>query len=1307
METPLSPRTSSTTLPGVQRGDVVAGRFEIETTARSGGMGSVHRARDRRTGEMVAVKLLRGRSKDHLDRFERESVVLAGLDHPGIVHYVAHGRAEDGTRWLAMEWLEGEDLAQRLARQGLTIPESIELLRRISEALGVAHGLGIIHRDVKPGNLLLVDKDIARVKVLDFGVARLDAGAAAVTSAGLVIGTPGYMAPEQARGDPSIDARADVFGLGCIAFECLTGRQAFEGEHVMALLAKILLEETPRVRELRPEIPAALDELVAQMLSKDRENRPADGSTIARALASLPSVGPVSRAPISVRPPALTGSELRLVSVVIAAGKRVTVDDQLARTLTPEDLGSTIVPLQHALAPLGARVDVLVDSTIVVSIAGTGGATEQAANAARCALTLRAFRPEMPMVLATGRGVLAERLPVGDVIERAVKLVRDAPVHRGVRLDDVTAGLLDVRFDVRGDGQGLVLHAEREIMEGTRTLLGRPTSCVGREREISAITALFDDCVAESHAAATLVTAPAGVGKSRLRHELLKTIRNKGAVEVFIGRGDPVSMGSPYGILAPAIRRSAGILDGEPIEIRRRRLHARIARHVRFVYGSELQRIVEFIGELVSVPFPDDQSQWLRAARRDATLMNDQVRRAFEEFLQAECGAQPVVIVLEDLHWGDQPTVKLVEGALRNLQDAPLFVLALARPEVHDVFPKLWSGRPVTEIGLSALTRKAAEKLVRASLPALDDEAVARLVERAAGNAFYLEELIRAVAEGKGDALPETVLAMVQSRLEQLDPEARRVLRAASTFGQVFWRGGIRALLGGADRTVDLDDWLSRLVDREVIARLPNARFPGEVEYGFRHALVREGAYGMLTDDDRVLAHRLAGTWLETVGENDAMVIADHFDRGSDAAHAVHWYLRAAEQAREGDDFESVIARARRAVALGAEGPTLGTLMQLEAEAHRWRGSMVDARREYGEHALTLLPHGSARWCLAAVEVAPAARGQGDLARLEGLAHELCALESDVDARMAHIQALSAVSRHLQFAGMYSLAQSVVDRMAEVAATVEGNADLVAAWTYRARAQLKTYAGDPEYLQLLDLARERFEAAGDRRFAASLRGEAGEAYRELGMFREAEAAYRDCITMSDRMGLLSVSAVIRSNMGLMLAYLGRADEAILMERLALETFTESADPRYRGITRAYLALGLDLAERFDEAREEARVAAETLVSVQPMLPFALALRARIELHARRFDEAARLAKEAYELMCTIGQVEEGEAFVRLVHAEALHAVGDRSGSRTAIAEARDKLLARAADIPEPALRASFLGNVPDHARTIALAHEWS
>ncbi len=203
------------------------------------------------------------------------------------MRHVAHGLLADGTPFLVMAWVEGETLEQRLARAGLTIAEAIALGRRLADALAHAHAHGVVHRDVKPGNLILRDRELEGIAVVDFGIARAASAVTSMTATGTVVGSPGYLSPEQARGEKDIDARTDVFALGCVLYECLTGQMAFEGRHALALIAKAVVWEPPRPRALNPAIPEALDDLVMAMLAKPPEARPADGAAVVARLDAL------------------------------------------------------------------------------------------------------------------------------------------------------------------------------------------------------------------------------------------------------------------------------------------------------------------------------------------------------------------------------------------------------------------------------------------------------------------------------------------------------------------------------------------------------------------------------------------------------------------------------------------------------------------------------------------------------------------------------------------------------------------------------------------------------------------------------------------------------------------------------------------------------------------------------------------------------------------------------------------------------------------------------------------------------------
>ena len=272
------------------------GPYEILAPLGAGGMGEVYRARDTRLAREVAIKVLPDRlaaSTEALARFEREAKAIAALSHPNIlaIHDVGEER---GVRFVVSELLEGETLRQRLSRERLAWRKGVEIGIAMADGLAAAHAKGIVHRDLKPENLFLTSGGL--VKILDFGLARTDAAslsdatsaqtATEQTEAGTVMGTVGYMSPEQVSGEAA-DARSDIFSLGCVLYEMLSGRRAFGGNTPGQTLAAILRDQPPEISRSGVELPTGLDRMVARCLEKNPNERFQTARDLAYALKQM------------------------------------------------------------------------------------------------------------------------------------------------------------------------------------------------------------------------------------------------------------------------------------------------------------------------------------------------------------------------------------------------------------------------------------------------------------------------------------------------------------------------------------------------------------------------------------------------------------------------------------------------------------------------------------------------------------------------------------------------------------------------------------------------------------------------------------------------------------------------------------------------------------------------------------------------------------------------------------------------------------------------------------------------------------
>ena len=477
---------------------------------------------------------------------------------------------------------------------------------------------------------------------------------------------------------------------------------------------------------------------------------------------------------------------------------------------------------------------------------------------------------------------------------------------------------------------------------------------------------------------------------------------------------------------------------------------------------------------------------------------------------------------VDDAHFGDAPSWDLIDHALGALRDESLLVIALGRPELTELFPRLFAAHEPQLHRVGRLSSRAARKLAdalsqtarpedRPSEPRLEE-----MVARAEGNPFFLEEMVRSALERPDAELPETVLATVQGRLRGLDAEERRVLRAASVYGRNFWGGALSPLLGRHDPP---DAALERLEAAELLDDRGGRELPGEWAWAFRQELVREAAYAALTDDDRRLGHELAAGWLIERGLGEARELATHYEGAALPEEAAQQWATVARAALDAGDYVGALTHAERGRALGPTGDGRALLDLAAAEAKRWQGDYAGAL-PLARSALAALVGGdvagealfrAAGNVLVSAGQAGAVRSDdggtvvsAEEAMDDALGIVIAAVPSDVSASRQKLVAFCRAAHQRLAQRRLADVDALLGLIRQLAAQIGAEEPFVAAWletTVAARAML---VGDlSAYVDGTERAIAAYDRAEDTRHACNQRVRLAYGYVELAQFERA------------------------------------------------------------------------------------------------------------------------------------------------------------------------------------------------------------
>ncbi|MEW6756677.1 MAG: protein kinase, partial [Acidobacteriota bacterium] len=783
------------------------GTYEIVEEVGRGGMAAVYRAYHRAMDRWVAVKVLHGtfaQEEDARVRFGREARLMARLEHPHLLP-IFDFDPDHEPPYLVTRLLEGGSLRDALRLGPLPPQEAAFLLDQVASALDFAHRKGVLHRDIKPSNILL-DLD-GNAYLTDFGLARRgtagDRGGG-LTLPGAILGTPTYMAPEQAMGGGGMDFRADVYALGAVLFEMLTGSPPFPGDSAIAVAVAHMNAPVPSARQAVPQLPEAVDGVLGRALAKSPRDRFLSAADLSRAAeAALGHLA--TRAPVALSRAARQygrsrvggGSEGHRTTPTPGAA-RGGAEGHRPRPGSSEQMGlvvALVATFSEWLEPMeaeggeegrqeAARIRTLLGATAAAfgaSVEGPAGNTLLAvwgldgvlpegapANSVRAALALagkaRAASGEDPPPLeagiAAGPALLSIReessrtTASGPVLSLASRLAGAAPPG-SVLLSPDALRLVRGLFDL-AEGPSLQIRGRPAPVASYRVLGEKPTHLrlpsptfdglatrtVGREREEAALREAFEAVASGSGPRVVALLGEAGIGKSRLLADLLHHVDLRAEPAwFFLGRAQPEAARKPLALFSDLLSNRFGSAMEDPGAPWRDRVRKGLGPFFPETGGEPDEELVDVLAGLAGAPNSDvAPSEWGRRAVEGLT-----------RFFWRASRIHPVLLALEDFHGCDALSLEVLRVLLTREGPLPVVAVCLARPSLYARFPAWSEGLPgFSQWVLEPLGEAEARALVRDLLqrvPDLPTPMVEGLVRRAEGNPLFLEELVRTLLE--------------------------------------------------------------------------------------------------------------------------------------------------------------------------------------------------------------------------------------------------------------------------------------------------------------------------------------------------------------------------------------------------------------------------------------------------------------------------------------------------------------------------------------------------------------------------------
>ncbi len=918
--------------------------YNIIEELGKGGMGVVYKAEDTRLKRIVALKLLSpqlANDPQTKKRFLKEAQLASSLQHQNICTIHEIGESGEGEMFICMDYYEGQTLQQKI-KQGIS---SLDLILnysiQITNGLSHAHLKSIIHRDIKPGNIIITREGI--VKILDFGLAKLTGKHDSIQT-GKALGSVYYISPEQAQGK-ELDHLSDLWSFGIVLYEMATGVLPFSHEYDAAVIYSILDKSPLPPTEINEDLPGSVENLIYKCLRKNREERIQSAEALLKELNLIRvSLEEKENKDSGKKLMPTRQAERRPITILVA---EISDYNKLLTNHDEERTSIIVSQCQEIINSIARKYGGTITSKTDRCFTLVFGITEHGENAPVQALNAS---------IALGKRFEALYTLDGNGFPVTLKI----GINTGPAIVKVIQGKESVEYSIIGETLAFA-HQLKEISGGSEILTGpltyRLTSwlfnfiplkpvvpegrkvakviyklksgdindvrktvgknrlvqseMVGRGNEMDLLHYYLMKLI-QGEGCIVSVIGEAGIGKSRLIAEFLKK-EEINRVLVLEGRAFSSGENLIFYPLIELIRSLAGIKESDDETSAYHKLEEAVSR---FCF-EERSEVFPFIATLMGMSPTGTYAERLKGLEGEG--LEKLILKNLRTLIIRVSLIKPLVLLIEDLHWADQSSIRLLNSLYKTVENHPILFINVFRPDYQETAEMALAAikdryeKHHAEIRLKSLDEKESELLINKLLTTTGFPSKIRTLinERAEGNPLFMEEVIHSIIDegfisienGKVSVsekiktlvIPETIQEVLMVRIDKLDEDSRTIVKIASVIGRNFFQ---KVLFEVADDDIEVDRILGGLLKIQLINE---SRRMEEVEYKFKHALIQQAAYETILPGQRKELHLKVARSIETVFGDRLQdffgVLSFHYGLGEDPDRAEAFLIKAGEQA--------------------------------------------------------------------------------------------------------------------------------------------------------------------------------------------------------------------------------------------------------------------------------------------------------------------------------------------------------------------------------------------------------------------------